>query len=131
MLAGYGDSTYAPIPLMLSNHGYGMLLDGFERAGFDLAASREDRWSWQQNTAEASLTITAGTSLTDLVRQNADATGHPPLPPIWAFGVIKTVTGGQQVALDDARRLRALGVPVSAIYAYDAVDTASDTGWRT
>jgi hypothetical protein len=47
-LAGYGPSTYAPIPLLLSSAGYSIALDRFERAQFDLAASMPDRWSWQQ-----------------------------------------------------------------------------------
>ncbi len=43
-LAGYGTSTYAPIPALLSSRGYGFALERFERARFDLAAGRPDRW---------------------------------------------------------------------------------------
>src|SRR5581483_1849067 len=40
VLAGYGDSTYAPLPLLFSSRGYGFALERFERSRFDLAASR-------------------------------------------------------------------------------------------
>src|SRR4051812_38020986 len=44
-VAGYGPSTYAPIPMLLSSHGHGFALERFERSRFDLAATTSDRWS--------------------------------------------------------------------------------------
>src|ERR671933_1158744 len=69
-VAGYGPSTYAPIPLLLSSRGYGFALERFERSRFDLAAQRGDRWSWQQDAPMASVLISFGPSLKDLVRRN-------------------------------------------------------------
>jgi alpha-glucosidase (family GH31 glycosyl hydrolase)/uncharacterized membrane protein len=129
VLAGHGPSTYAPLPLLLSSQGHGMLLERFERSRFDLAATQHDRWTWEQDAASASILVTYGPSLGELVQRNAEIMGLPPLPPLWAFGVWKTVTGGQAHALDEIRRLRALQIPVSAVYAYDAIDTAANLGW--
>ncbi|MDP8922888.1 MAG: DUF2079 domain-containing protein, partial [Chloroflexota bacterium] len=129
VLAGYGASTYAPLPLLISSHGYGFALERFERARFDLAASRADRWSWEQDSATASIVLSVGPSLRDLVQRHVEVTGPPPLPPIWAFGVWKTAVGGQDDVLDEARRLRQLGVPISAMFTYDAVDDGANIGW--
>src|SRR5262249_5129492 len=59
-LADYGDSTYAPVPLVWSSKGYGVVLERFERAHFDLAASAPDRWHWQQSAASVSLVLSYG-----------------------------------------------------------------------
>jgi alpha-glucosidase (family GH31 glycosyl hydrolase) len=130
-LADYGDSTYAPLPLLLSSLGYSFLLEGFERARFDLVATRPDRWSWEQQAGMASILVSYGPGLKDLLAQNLEATGAPPLPPLWAFGVCKTAVGGQVEVLDEARRMRDLHIPVSAIFSYDAVDSDANLGWPT
>lgn len=128
-VANYGTSSYAPLPVVFSSGGYGFALERFERAHFDLATEAPDRWSWSQSAHSVSIVITHGPSLRDLVQQNALRTGLPPLPAIWAFGVWKTSVGGQERVLDEMRRLRELRVPVSAVFAYDAVDANANIGW--
>jgi alpha-glucosidase (family GH31 glycosyl hydrolase) len=128
-VAGYGPSTYAPIPVLLSNRGYGFALERFERSHFDLAEHKKDRWTWQQDSQDASILVTYGPSLKDLVTRNAQITGLPPLPPAWLFGVWKTSVGGQDQVIAEMRRLRDLKVPVSAVFAFDAVDSDANLGW--
>jgi alpha-glucosidase (family GH31 glycosyl hydrolase) len=128
-VAAYGPSTYAPIPMLLSSRGYGFALERFERSRFDLAARSPDRWTWQQDAPVASVLVTYGPTLKDLVRRNAEITGLPPLPPPWLFGVWKTSVGGQDQVIAEMRRLRELKVPVSAVFAFDAVDTEANLGW--
>src|SRR5215471_19110152 len=113
-VANYGTSTYAPLPMLLSSRGYGFTLEGFERSRFDLAARKPDRWTWQQDAPQASVLVTYGPTLKDLVQRNAELTGLPPLPPPWLFGVWKTSVGGQEDVVAEMRKLRALKVPVSA-----------------
>ena len=131
LLAGYQSSSYAPVPLLLSSRGYSFALERFERALFDLAASQPDRWSWEQRAPAASALVSYGPSLRELVRHTVEATGKPPLPPVWAFGVCKTAVGGQDEVLAEAERLRVLNVPVTSIFAYDAVDVEANIGWPT
>lgn len=128
-VANYGASTYAPVPLLLSSRGHGFALERFERSRFDLAASRADRWTWQQDAPAASIVVSYGPDLKDLVRRNAELTGLPPLPPAWLFGVWKTSVGGQAEVIDEMRKLRDLKVPISAVFAYDAVDLDANLGW--
>src|SRR5438132_8692294 len=128
-VAGYGPSTYAPLPLVLSSRGHGFALERFERSRFDLAATRADRWAWEQDAPSASILLTYGPTLKDLVRQNVRATGLPPLPPPWLFGVWKTSVGGQAQVIAEMKRLRDLKVPVSAVFSFDAVDSDANLGW--
>ena len=129
-VAGYSPtSTYAPIPVLLSSRGHGFALERFERSRFDLAARSPDRWAWQQDAPAVSILVTYGPTLKDLVQRNAEVTGLPPLPPPWLFGVWKTSVGGQEQVITEMRRLRELKVPVSAVFAYDAVDLEANLGW--
>jgi len=128
-VAGYGSSTYAPIPQLLSSRGYGFVLERFERSQFDLAASQTDRWAWQQDAPAASILLTYGPTLKDLVQRSAQLTGLPPLPPPWLFGVWKTSVGGQAAVIGEMKRLRDLKVPVSAVFCFDAVDSEANLGW--
>jgi alpha-D-xyloside xylohydrolase len=128
-VANYGESTYAPIPLLMSSRGHSFTLERFERSRFDLAAARADRWSWQQDAPAASILVSYGPTLKDLVRRNAQQTGLPPLPPRWLFGVWKTAVGGSTAVIAEMRRLRDLKVPVSAVFAFDAVDSEANLGW--
>lgn len=128
-IANYGTSTYAPMPLVLSSRGHSFALERFERARFDFAKTAHDRWSWQQDAQSVSLVIGHGPDLKTLVTQNVERTGLPPLPAIWAFGVWKTSVGGQARVVDEMRRFRSLRVPISAVFAYDAVDIEANIGW--
>jgi alpha-glucosidase (family GH31 glycosyl hydrolase) len=129
VLADYGDTTYAPLPLVFSSQGYGFALESYERARFDVAASRPDQWSWEQDAGRTSILLTFGPALKELLQLQAQVLGTPPRPPIWAFGVWKTATGGVDHVLHEARRLRELQVPVSAVFTYDALDAAANIGW--
>ena len=128
-VAGYGASTYAPIPLLLSSRGHGFALERFERSRFDLAATRNDVWSWQQDAPTASILLTYGPSLKDLVKRNAQIIGTAPLPPSWLFGVWKTSVGGQDAVIAEMRKLRDLNIPVSGVFSFDAVDSDANIGW--
>jgi alpha-D-xyloside xylohydrolase len=128
-VAGYGPSTYAPIPALLSSRGYGFALERFERSRFDLARARADRWTWQQDGPAVSILVTYGPTLKELVSRTAQITGLPPLPPPWLFGVWKTSVGGQEQVIAEMRRLRELKVPVSAVFSFDAVDSEANLGW--
>ncbi len=128
-VASYGPSTYAPLPLLLSSHGHSFTLERFERSRFDLGATQTDRWSWQQDAPAASIVVGYGPSLKDLVRRNAELSGLPPLPPAWLFGVWKTSVGGADAVIAEMRRLRDAAVPVSAVFAFDAVDVPANLGW--
>ena len=128
-LAGYGDTTYAPLPFLLSSRGYSLALETDVRAVFDLAASQPDRYTWQAETAALSLVFSYGPEPRALLQEQVRRTGLPPLPPIWAFGVWKTAVGGEQQVLRDAERLRALDIPVSALFVFDALDPQANLGW--
>ena len=47
---GRDDSTYFPIPWVVSTRGYGVLLDNDENSYFDMADSRGDAWTMEANS---------------------------------------------------------------------------------
>ncbi|HYU18938.1 MAG TPA: DUF2079 domain-containing protein [Chloroflexota bacterium] len=126
---GFGEATYAPIPFCISSRGYSLLIESDARAYFDVAESRADRFAWEVQRPATSLVLAYGPSPRDLVQTQAGLAGLPPLPPIWAFGVWKTAVGGQSQVVQDARRLREQGLPVSGLLLYDAPDQQALLGW--
>ena len=128
-VAGYGGSSYAPMPMLLSSRGYGFALERFERSRFDLCASQRDQWTWQQDAPAVSILATFGPTLKDLVSQYAQLSGLPPLPPLWLFGVWKTSVGGETAVTAEMQRFRNLKVPLSAVFSFDAVDSDANVGW--
>jgi alpha-glucosidase (family GH31 glycosyl hydrolase) len=51
------------------------------------------------------------------------------LPPSWAFGVWKNLIGGEALVEREIERLREEGVPIDAVWIYDAVDDRVGFGW--
>jgi alpha-glucosidase (family GH31 glycosyl hydrolase) len=126
--AGYGDSTYLPVPWLISSRGYGFLLDDTRRSVWDVRAEDPTRWSVAVPGNGLAFYLIEGTPAQALERYTA-LTGRPPLPPRWSLGVVKTLIGGQEKVLRDAARLKQLAVPVDGIYAYDALDEEAGIGW--
>jgi alpha-glucosidase (family GH31 glycosyl hydrolase) len=73
--------------------------------------------------------LTYGPGLKALVQRNAEIVGLPPVPPMWLFGVWKTSVGGPAEVQAEMQRLRDMKVPVSAVFAFDAVDSEANLGW--
>jgi alpha-glucosidase (family GH31 glycosyl hydrolase) len=124
----YGSSTYLPVPWLLSNRGYGFLLDDTRRSSWEIRSQRTDAWSVSVPGPDLAYYLIAGTPAQAINRYTA-LTGRPPMPPTWGFGVVKALVGGEQRVLADAARLRDNGVPVDGIFVYDATDDEANVGW--
>lgn len=124
----YGSSTYLPVPWLLSNRGYGFLLDDTQRSHWELRSQRRDAWLASVPGPALAYYLIAGAPARALDRYTA-LTGRPATPPAWGFGVVKTLVGGEQRVLADAARLRDAEVPVDGVFVYDATDDAANVGW--
>ena len=124
----YGDTTYLPVPWLLSSRGYGFLLDDTRRSTWEMRSQRSDAWAVELPGPEFAYYLIAGQPAQAIERYTA-LTGRPPQPPSWGLGVVKTLVGGEARVLHDAARLRELDVPVDAVFVYDAVDDAANVGW--
>jgi alpha-glucosidase (family GH31 glycosyl hydrolase) len=124
----YGSSTYLPVPWVVSNRGYGFLLDDTRRSSWEMRTQRRDAWLVSVPGPALAYYLVAGTPAQALERYTA-LTGRPPMPPPWGVGVVKTLVGGEQRVLADAARLKDASVPVDGIFVYDATDDAANVGW--
>jgi alpha-glucosidase len=124
----YGDSTYLPVPWLLSSRGFGFLLDDPRRSAWEMRSPRPDAWAVGVPGAGLAFVLVGGPPARAIDRYTA-LTGRPPAVPPLGLGVVKTLVGGQARVLDDAARLRASGVPVDGVYVYDAYDEEAGVGW--
>ena len=113
------DSTYYPVPWLLSSRGYGVLIDRFETSRFHLATERGDGWSAEVDGSVLALKFFAGPRPADALRRFTAATGRQPPPPTpWTFGPWFQTGQPNRVELDrEAAMIKAqrdADVPVSA-----------------
>ncbi|HEX8741587.1 MAG TPA: TIM-barrel domain-containing protein [Thermoleophilaceae bacterium] len=81
------DSTYYPVPWMLSSRGYGVLVDRDETSRFRLASADERAWDLEVDAPALALRVFAGPTPADALRRFTAATGRQPPPSTaWAFG---------------------------------------------
>ena len=114
------DSTYYPMPWLLSTRGYGVLIDNYETSYFRLKNPARDAWSLEANAATLSLRFFAGPTPAQVVRRLTARTGRQPKPQApWFFGPWvhtgqeNTPPPGREPAIVHA--LRGGDAPVSAV----------------
>ena len=123
------NTSYSPMPFLLSSRGYGLLLDTTARATFDLRTGLRGNYCVRVATGQLDFYLIAGPHPQTVLERQAQLIGRPPLPAPWAFGVWKNLIGGQARVEQDVRRLIEDEVPVDAIWIYDAVDDRANFGW--
>jgi len=122
-------TSYSPMPFLLSSRGYGLLLDTTARATFDLRVPVRQGYCVRVATSQLDFYLIAGPHPQTVIERLALLVGRPPLPPMWGLGVWKNLIGGQAQVEQDVQRLREDGVPIDAIWIYDAVDERANFGW--
>ena len=81
------DSTYYPVPWLLSSRGYGVLIDRDETSRFRLGSEEPGAWSLEVEGPALALRVFAGPRPADALRRFTAATGRQPPPPApWTFG---------------------------------------------
>ena len=120
--------SYSPTPFLLSSRGYGLLLETAARATFDLR-TEAGSYCVHVEANQLRLFLLYGPHPQTVIERHARIVGLPPLSPEWALGVWKNLIGGQARVEAEVERLRAAGVPMDAIWIYDAVDERANFGW--
>jgi alpha-glucosidase len=111
------DSTYFPVPWLLSTAGYGVLVGNDETSYFRLGSSDPSAWSVEAQSTHLDLRFIGGPAPADALRRLTEVTGRqPPAAAPWIFGPWYQPTGSDQ--LGQARALRAADVPGSAVNTY-------------
>src|SRR3954454_6741975 len=81
------DSTYYPVPWMLSSRGYGLLLDDDEPSFFHLGTRPKDVWSIDVQAPRLDFRVFAGPRPATALKRFTAATGRQPPPTApWQFG---------------------------------------------
>jgi len=112
------DSTYFPMPWLLSSRGYGVLVGNSEPSLFKLASERADGWSLEVESAALELRFFAGPEPADVLERLTRHTGRQPAPAApWFFGPWYQPHGdvGEH---EQAAALRDADVPASAVNTY-------------
>ncbi|MBI4638646.1 MAG: hypothetical protein HY727_20095 [Candidatus Rokubacteria bacterium] len=122
--------NHVAVPFFVSTRAYGVAVHGADESVFQLATVRPDAAIFKVVGPTLGFTVFTGATPLDVIAEHAKTAGTPALPPLWAFGVWKTVLGGEERVLAEAERLRREGIPVTALWSYDMVDEIRHLGWR-
>ncbi len=118
--------TYAPVPFLLSPHGFGLYIDTARISTFDLTKVESQGFSAEINGPSSDLYFIVADSPKGVISAYTGLTGRTPLSPPWAFGVWVCALKGRNGVLATARRLRQEGIPASALWVYDLPDIAGN-----
>ena len=112
-----GSSTYAPIPFFMSLRGYGLWVDTYSEAMFDLNLTSRADLIIRFTSDRVRVLVFAGPRFSTILDRFTALTGRPKLPPYWAFAPWKSRNWHPDMAAvyEDIEKYRALGLPASVL----------------
>ena len=103
------DTTYFPIPWLLSSRGYGVLIDNDEMSYHRVASETAEAWSLEVETTELRFRVFGGPAPADALRRYTEAVGRQPADYApWFFGPWLQTESDTQI-----EEFRAADVPTS------------------
>ena len=120
--------SYVAVPLVYTPSGMGLYADTVfdtdfnfnpTASGFDLRVANNP----------LSLYFFSGANPKAILQQYTALTGRPQNPPSWTFGPWINAVQGDGAVLDLAKRVRAEGIPASALWVFDELDEPNNLGW--
>ena len=123
-----GVGTYASIPFLMTNQGFGVWVDSFAAGAFDIAATNHKLLDLKYPEKELRVVFMAGHNMKDILNEFTRLTGRPKVPPAWSFGLWKSrdVFQNRDSVLVDVHKLRQLNIPASVI----VFDSPWETGYN-
>jgi alpha-glucosidase (family GH31 glycosyl hydrolase) len=139
-LASGTNEAHVPVPFFTTTRGAAFLVENERVGAFDLGASDAATNRIRMHGTTLPLRLRAGTPLENIAA-HARRMGLPPMPPRWALAPMlwrnehevtldddgNVVSTGQDRLLDDARMLRTLDIPTTALW----IDAPWQTGYNT
>lgn len=124
-----GLSTYQPVPFFMSLRGYGLWLDTFSEAVFDLNVTERYRVRVKVCADKFRLVLFEGPRFPLILDRFTALAGRQQLPPYWAFAPWKArdYHRNQAEVNEDIERYRQLGLPASIIL----IDSPWATNYNT
>lgn len=123
-----GVGAYKPVPFVMSTQGFGLWVDRFAPALFDLSGSERFLTALHLSDSALSVVFFAGPDPASILRAYTEVTGRPPLPPPWAFGLWKSrdIHHNQDSVMVDLQKLRRHDIPASVL----VLDSPWETGYN-
>jgi alpha-D-xyloside xylohydrolase len=124
-----GNDTYKPVPFFMSLRGYGVWVDTFSDAVFDLNVSDATHIRIGVREKRLRLVLFEGPRFPTILERFTALAGRQQLPPYWAFAPWKArdYHRNQQEVYEDIDRYRKLGLPASVIL----IDSPWATNYNT
>ncbi|GEM_PF-3449457 len=123
------NEVHLPIPFYISSRGYGLLVSTCVEGEWDVGKTRQDEIRFKFYTNHIHGRIYLSDDPYEIIREYMRDTGKPSLPPVWSFGVLwwRDEYYSENEIMDDIDHLRALDVPLSAVW----IDAPWETGHNT
>lgn len=115
---GNSHTTYFPMAYYFDPRGFGGLFRTQQPVEVDLCASEPDL-AWFEVRDGIDLSIYAGPTGYDVIRELGDDIGRPSLPPAWAWEPWIAMQGGQDDVEAEIARLDMSGIPYGAVWVQD------------
>jgi alpha-D-xyloside xylohydrolase len=124
-----GALSYQPIPFFMSTSGYGLWVDTFGEATFDLNVTQRFAIEIKVPAKRLRFVLFEGPQFPTILDRYTALTGRQQLPPYWAFAPWKArdYHRDQADVNEDVDRYRALGLPASIIL----IDSPWATNYNT
>jgi alpha-D-xyloside xylohydrolase len=112
-----GSGTYAPIPFFMDLRGYGLWVDTYAEAVFDLGVTDRDEFIVRLRDTHLRILFLEGPQLPLILERFTGMVGRAKLPPYWAFAPWKSRNWHPDMAAvyEDIERYRQLGLPASVL----------------
>jgi alpha-D-xyloside xylohydrolase len=112
-----GTGTYAPIPFFMSLRGYGLWVDTYAEATFDLGITSPGEFVVRLRDTRLRVLVFEGPQFPLILERFTGVVGRAKLPPYWAFAPWKSRNWHPDMAAvyEDIDRYRQLGLPASVL----------------
>jgi alpha-D-xyloside xylohydrolase len=124
-----GTDTYKPVPFFMSLRGYGLWLDTYSDATFDLNVTDATRIRVGVRSNKLRFLLFEGPQFPVILDRFTAAAGRQQLPPYWAFAPWKArdYHRNEREVYEDIDRYRELGLPASVLL----IDSPWATNYNT
>ena len=112
-----GSGTYIPIPFFMDLRGYGLWVDTYSEATFDLGVTDRDEFIVRFRDTRVRILFFEGPQFPLILERYTGLVGRAKLPPYWAFAPWKSRNWHPNMAAvyEDIERYRQLGLPASVL----------------
>lgn len=112
-----GAGTYMPVPFFMDLRGYGLWVDTYAEATFDLGVTDHDEFIVRLRDTHLRILFFEGPQFPLILERYSGLVGRAKLPPYWAFAPWKSRNWHPNTAAvyEDIERYRQLGLPASVL----------------